>query len=100
MGKLKVDLEGIKKAKQQVDAYIQVHKQCIGKISNISNQLAASWQGNDALEFQKQFEQLIGGSSESEALLSKMVSFSEYLDFAYKYYSDEQRDACSRAARL
>ena len=100
MGKLKADLERIKRAKKQIDAYIQVHKQCIGKISNNASQLAAFWEGSDALAFQTQFERLIGNGSESEVLLKKMVSLTEYLDFVYKSYSEEQKDACSRAARL
>ena len=100
MGKLKADLERIKRAKKQIDAYIQVHKQCIGKISNNASQLAAFWEGSDALAFQTKFERLIGNGSESEVLLKKMVSLSEYLDFVCKSYSEEQKDACSRAARL
>ena len=79
MGKLKADLERIKRAKKQIDAYIQVHKQCIGKISNNASQLAAFWEGSDALAFQTQFERLIGNGSESEVLLKKMVSLSEIL---------------------
>ena len=84
MGKLKADLERIKRAKKQIDAYIQVHKQCIGKISNNASQLAAFWEGSDALAFQTQFERLIGNGSESEVLLKKMVSLSEYLDFLFR----------------
>lgn len=100
MAYIRVEHDKFEASARAIDAYVASLKQRIGAAQGEVNALSAQWQGEDAAQFQKQWEMVTAADATYTQMVKALESYARYLRYAAVKYKDAQAKAVDRAGRL
>ena len=100
MAYINVDHSKFEQAAKAIDTYVREARIKMRSSSNVVHDLAATWQGKDASEFQNQWNRLDDSDSTFSKMIKDLESYAKFLRYAAKKYKDAQSNAVNRANGL
>ncbi len=100
MGYIRVEYSRIDNAISEINAHTSFIENKMKIAQTSIDNLAANWKGSDFEEFKRKWEENFLNDSVYSKMKKSLTSYSEYLSYAKKQYSDAQRRAINRANNL
>ena len=100
MAKIKVKHGEFVKASEAVDSYVELLKNRMKSADAEVTALAAGWEGKDYASFKAQWATVDDKDSVHAQMIKAMESYSMFLLYADKQYTDAQKKAIARASML
>lgn len=94
---IKVDHSRFENVAKAIDNYINKHKSNMTKANQEITTLSSTWQGQDFMQFQAQWNRITDNGSTSQKMTKAMENYAQFLRFAANKYKEAQAKAVNRA---